>query len=190
MGNKFNGFSDVNLTCYKDLKLELVEVEAIKIDGVVSEILKTFNYQQFFNPQIDDDFYSGNCFYIDLIQAPIVTYKDGSKYLVVSGLLTYQKLCALKGGGVKQAYCLVLEVKPSPLVRKLFILNEISKSILRLSLNETKTSLFEKLCYLFLDEESNTIFESSLWQALYPQIKNKKQLCNWLNISNKKLGSN
>lgn len=190
MGNKFNGFSDVNLTYYKDLKLELVEVEAIKIDGAVSEILKTFNYQQFFNPKIDDDFYSENCFYIDLIQAPIITYKDGSKYLVVSGLLTYQKLCALKGGDFTEVKCLVIDKKPALHERKLLILNEISKTVLRLSLNEKTTNLFEKLSFLFLDHGSDTIFESASWQALYPQIKNKKQLCNWLNITNKKLGSN
>ena len=78
----------------------------------------------------------------------------------------------------------VLDKPPKPDIRELFLLNELSRNLLKQQFIDSSTQIADFL-YAWFDCKSGSLFDNPKWQILFPTLKTKTDLCRWLQISSK-----
>ena len=142
---------------------------------------------------------------VDAIQQPIMGYrKNGDdKIKVLSGIFTYHRILQYisvlssqsKANPTKAIDALsrdtltipvfVLEKPPTREIRELLLLNELTRNLLKQCFLNSSSQLAEHLYAWFGCQETQSLFEHEFWSQLFPSIKTKHDLCDWLGISSK-----
>ena len=173
-----------------DVQLVQVEVSLISIDKTVQQFVEKFNLMGVLKPCSDDAYDDMSTLLLDAYQSPLLVYETSSnQYRLCSGLLTYQKFCKARSSDLNIQYfpCLVLPKRPKPALQKLILLNDFVRPLLKQFVNVSGSSVTQYLTACFMNETQPSVFRSTEWQALFPMIRTKTQLCEWLNISTKAL---
>jgi hypothetical protein len=122
---------------------------------------------------------------LDAIQSPLLVYQGkGGQYYLISGIFTYHKMLR---STKTEKICLpafVLNKPPTAAIRKLIILNELTRSLLKQCFVNNSPDIAAFLSGWF-DTSDHNIFATDEWKALFPKIKNKAQFCRWLGLSSK-----
>jgi hypothetical protein len=80
---------------------------------------------------------------------------------------------------------IVLPRRPNKDVLRLLMLNDIVRPLLKQFVNVTGDTVSQSLSTWFVSVEQPSVFNSPEWKSLFPTIKTKTQLCEWLHISTK-----
>lgn len=170
-----------------DVKLEMIAFNQLQLERSLKSFCESFNLLSTLKPSSDDNVESPASILLDSYQAPLLASKtEAGYYRVISGLLTYQKLCKIYAGDAKALVpCIVLPRRPNKDILHLLMLNDIVRPLLKQFVNVTGDSITQSLSAWFVTDEHPSIFNSPQWQSLFPMIKTKKQLCEWLHVSTK-----
>jgi hypothetical protein len=170
-----------------DVKLETVEFNQVQLDRSLKDFCESFNLISTLKPSSDDSNESPASILLDSYQAPMLVSKtEAGYYRLISGLLTYQKLCKLHAGDDKCLVpAIVLSRRPNKDILHLLMLNDIVRPLLKQFVNVTGDTVSQSLSTWFVSVEQPSVFNSPEWQSLFPMIKTKTQLCEWLHISTK-----
>lgn len=170
-----------------DVKLEKVAFHQIQLDRELKFFCESFNLLSTLKPSSDDGFESSASILLDSYQAPLLVSKtEAGYYRLISGLLTFQKLCKIYTVNDKSLVpCLVLPRRPNKEILHLLILNDLVRPLLKQFVDVTGDTITQTLSTLFTSVANPSVFNSPQWQSLFPMIKTKTQLCEWLHISTK-----
>jgi|TARA_R110002167_G_scaffold188380_1_gene390014 hypothetical protein len=170
-----------------DVKLETVEFNQVQLDRSLKDFCESFNLLSTLKPSSDDSNESPASILLDSYQAPMLVSKtEAGYYRLISGLLTYQKLCKIYAGDDKAfAPCIVLSRRPNKDILHLLMLNDIVRPLLKQFVDVTGDTITQSLSTWFTSNEQPSVFNSPQWQSLFPMIKTKTELCEWLHISTK-----
>ncbi|AZG73272.1 hypothetical protein [Shewanella livingstonensis] len=170
-----------------DVKLEMIGLHHVQLDRTLKDFCESYNLISTLKPSSDDSIESPASILLDSYQAPILVSKtQAGYYRLISGLLTYQKLCKLHTEDDKGLVpAIVLPRRPNKDVLRLLMLNDIVRPLLKQFVNVTGDTVTQSLSTWFVSVEQPSVFNSPEWQSLFPMIKTKTQLCEWLHISTK-----
>ncbi|MCU8072168.1 Uncharacterised protein [Shewanella putrefaciens] len=170
-----------------DVKLEKVAFHQIQLDRELKIFCESFNLLSTLKPSSDDGFESSASILLDSYQVPLLVSKtEAGYYRLISGLLTFQKLCKIYTVNDKSLVpCLVLPRRPNKEILRLLILNDLVRPLLKQFVDVTGDTITQTLSTLFTSVANPSVFNSPQWQSLFPMIKTKTQLCEWLHISTK-----
>ena len=125
---------------------------------------------------------------LDAVQQPLLGYRktNDSTVQILSGIFTFQQLMRLPTPEkmLLQVPIFVLDKPPKPDIRELFLLNELSRNLLKQQFIDSSTQIADFL-YAWFDCKSGSLFDNPKWQILFPTLKTKTDLCRWLQISSK-----
>ena len=125
---------------------------------------------------------------LDAVQQPLLGYRktNDSNVQISSGIFTFQQLMRLPTPEkmLLQVPIFVLDKPPKPDIRELFLLNELSRNLLKQQFIDSSTQIADFL-YAWFDCKSGSLFDNPKWQILFPTLKTKTDLCRWLQISSK-----
>lgn len=164
--------------------------ELLVLDDVCQKLLDRSSYIASINgfPLIDSKNDEG-LILLDAIQQPIIGYKpNGSdKIKVVSGIFTYHRIKKFTSAEklLTNIPIFLLGKMPTSKIRELLLLNELTRNLLKQCFVGSSSQLAEHLCAWFDCSESKVLFKHESWSQLFPSIKTKKDLCDWLGISSK-----
>ncbi|SUI56551.1 hypothetical protein [Shewanella baltica] len=170
------------------VQLERVDLKLTTLDKDVEEFAKSFNLISSLKPCSDDSFESPATILLDAYQSPFLVYKtEAGHYRVLSGLLTFQKLCKAKyAKNVDSSVpCLILSRRPKAQLRRLILMNDVVRPLLKEFVDISADTINYTLPHLFTSVDQQSVFFSPEWQSLFPSIKTKTELCRWLHISTK-----
>ncbi|MEZ9368429.1 hypothetical protein AB4140_06325 [Shewanella sp. 10N.286.51.B2] len=170
-----------------DVKLESVTFKSITLDRELKSFYESFNLISTLKPSSDDEFESPASILLDSYQAPLlVSQTQAGYYRLISGVLTYQKLCKLYAADESSLVpCLVLPRRPNKDTLRLLMLNDIVRPLLKQFVDVTGHTVTMSLSAWFITDEQPSVFKSPQWQSLFPKIRTKTELCEWLHISTK-----
>jgi hypothetical protein len=170
-----------------DVKLKTVLFHNVQLERELKHFCESFNLLSTLKPSSDDSIESPAAILLDSYQAPMLVSKsDAGYYRLISGVLTYQKLCKIYAGDDQALVpCIVLPRRPSKDMLRLLMLNDIVRPLLKQFVNVTGDTITQSLSTWFTSDEEPSVFNSPQWQSLFPTIKTKTQLCEWLHISTK-----
>ncbi|MBU2114993.1 MAG: hypothetical protein KKE94_14605 [Gammaproteobacteria bacterium] len=113
---------------------------------------------------------------------PIIGYFDNAGvFRVVAGITSYYRVLINKP---TQLPAFVFTSKPRKDKLDMLLFAELTAILLERQPISGVENLHKILCKLF-ETQTAGIFTSPFWQALYPQVSNKAQLCKWQGISSK-----
>ncbi|KEK28123.1 hypothetical protein SXM_2180 [Shewanella xiamenensis] len=170
------------------VQLVIVNLKFISLDKDVEEFAKSFNLISSLKPSSDDSFESPVTTLLDAYQSPFLVCKtEAGHFRVLSGLLTYQKLCKAKYAKNVDTNvpCLVLSRRPKAQLRRLILMNDVVRPLLKEFVDIRADTINHVLSHLFTSIEQPSVFRSPEWQTLFPSIRTKTELCQWLHISTK-----
>lgn len=125
---------------------------------------------------------------LDAVQQPLLGYRktNDSTVQILSGIFTFQQLMRLPTPEkmLLQVPIFVLDKPPKPDIRELFLLNELSRNLLKQLFIDSPIQIADFL-YSWFDCKSGSLFDNPKWQILFPTLKTKTDLCRWLQISSK-----
>lgn len=171
-----------------DVKFERVAFHRVTLDKSVQLFVENFNLFSTLKPSSDDASEPSATIMLDAYQAPILVCKTATgHYRLVSGLLTFHKLCKMKFGLKDDAMipCFVLPRRPKSLVLRILLLNDVVRPLLKQFVDVNGSTVTESLHAWFTNDEQPSVFQSPEWQIIFPEIRSKTELCKWLHISTK-----
>ncbi|MEL4302941.1 hypothetical protein ACE02Z_15190 [Shewanella xiamenensis] len=170
-----------------DVKFEQVPFRRIQLERELKHFCESFNLINTLKPSSDDGFESQASILLDSYQVPLLVSKtELGNFRLISGILTYHKLCKIYAADDKSLVpCIVLPRRPNKETLRLMMLNDIIRPLLKQFVDVTGDTVTQSLTVWFTSEEQPSVFNSSQWQSLFPMIKTKTQLCEWLHISTK-----
>ncbi len=126
---------------------------------------------------------------LDAIQQPLIGYKrNGSEQVkVISGIFTYHRIQKFVSANntLTSVPVFLLHKPPIGKIRELLLLNEMTRNLLKQCFLGSSSQLADHLYAWFGCLDNQSLFENELWLQLFPSIKTKPDLCEWLGISSK-----
>lgn len=166
------------------------DVELLLLDDVCRKLLDRSSYVASLTglPLLDFKDNKGLVL-LDAIQQPLIGYKrNGNEQIkVLSGIFTYHRI--QKYISVDQSLTSVpvflLHKPPTSEIRELLLLNELTRNLLKQCFLGSSSQLADHLYAWFGCQKTQSLFEHEFWSQLFPSIKTKHDLCDWLGISSK-----
>lgn len=166
------------------------DVELLLLDDVCRKLLDRSSYVASLtgSPLLDSKGDKGLVL-LDAIQQPLIGYKrNGNEQIkVLSGIFTYHRI--QKYISVDKTLTSVpvflLHKPPTSEIRELLLLNELTRNLLKQCFLGSSSQLADHLYAWFGCQENQSLFEHEFWSQLFPSIKTKHDLCDWLGISSK-----
>ena len=166
------------------------DVELLLLDDVCRKLLDRSSYVASLtgSPLLDSKEDKGLVL-LDAIQQPLIGYKrNGNEQIkVLSGIFTYHRI--QKYISVDKTLTSVpvflLHKPPTSEIRELLLLNELTRNLLKQCFLGSSSQLADHLYAWFGCQETQSLFEHEFWSQLFPSIKTKHDLCDWLGISSK-----
>ncbi|WP_152536775.1 hypothetical protein [Tolumonas lignilytica] len=165
------------------------DVELLLLDDVCRKLLDRSSYVASLTglPLLDSKDNKGFVL-LDAIQQPLIGYKrNGSEQVkVISGIFTYHRIQKFVSANNTLTSVPVFLLHKAPIgeIRELLLLNEMTRNLLKQCFLGSSSQLADHL-YAWFGCLDNDLFENELWLQLFPSIKTKSDLCNWLAISSK-----
>jgi len=171
-------------------RFEYIDVSLLELDHVCRQLLDRATYVSGLRgvplPAVADEHPIS---LLDSIQQPLLGYrkKNDAKISVISGVFTYHRLMQQLSTDkpVINVPIFLLDKTPRPAIRELLLLNELTRNLLKQCYINSSSKLADYLYTWFDCHPNKTLFETEQWQLLFPSIKTKSELCNWLEISSK-----
>ncbi|MGL4473503.1 MAG: hypothetical protein ACRCT7_03445, partial [Shewanella sp.] len=159
----------------------------IALETGVKKLHESFNLLKSLKPSTDKCYESQASILLDAYQAPLlVSAHTKEHYRLASGLLTYQKLLTLNTRDKPLTVpCMVLPNRPTKETLRLVLLNDIARPLLKQFVDVTGNTVTESLKTMFAPDNDSSVFKSNEWQSLFPMIRTKTELCDWLHVSYK-----
>ncbi|MEP2653600.1 MAG: hypothetical protein ABJH06_16605 [Paraglaciecola sp.] len=124
-----------------------------------------------------------------LIQSPIICYPFRNTYKLIGGFFTYTQLIVHPYIEPDiDIHIFQLDQKPSSDCCRLFFLQDLTRSLLTEGFVSESRKLKHFLESWFKqDTDKRSIYQSSEWQTIFPDIKTMNDVSEWLHISKKML---
>lgn len=166
------------------------DVELLLLDDVCRKLLDRSSYVASLTglPLLDSKDHKGLVL-LDAIQQPLIGYKrNGNEQIkVLSGIFTYHRIQKYISAdqSLTSVPVFLLHKPPTSEIRELLLLNELTRNLLKQCFLGSSSQLADHLYAWFGCQENQSLFENEFWSQLFPSIKTKHDLCNWLGISSK-----
>tara|TARA_R110002167_G_scaffold91458_1_gene246075 strand:- start:141008 stop:141589 length:582 start_codon:yes stop_codon:yes gene_type:complete len=163
----------------------IIDTTHLKIDPFIKNILNLANLPASLQPSNSNETDHQSLLNLDAIQSPLLVYLGkGGQYYLISGIFTYHKMLRSTKTEKIHLPAFVLNKPPAPPIRKLIMLNELTRSLLKQFFVNNSPDIAAFMSGWF-DTSDHNIFATDEWKALFPKIKNKTQFCRWLGLSSK-----
>ena len=118
---------------------------------------------------------------LNALQSPLIGYFDAKGiFRVICGIFTFQQIAPEP----LQVPAFVLQKIPMVNIRKLMLLNELTRCLLDQCFVNSPSLIADYLLSWF-DTHHQSLFRNKDWQKIYPEITTKKQFCERMGISSK-----
>ena len=166
------------------------DVELLELDDVCRKLLDRSSYVASLKglPLLDSKQDYG-LILLDAIQQPIIGYKKNGdeRIKVLSGIFTYHRILQhISSEKMLTAVpVFILDKPPTREIRELLLLNELTRNLLKQCFLGSSSQLADHLYAWFDCPVHESLFQHEHWQQIFPSIKTKQELCDWLGISSK-----
>ncbi len=174
-------------------KLDDLLLSEISLCEEIDSICSLTNPASMLKCSSDDSYFSEHLAVLDAYQNPIIVYPCGDSFKLISGIFTYQmqhkynsKQSELGSESHRKTPVIMLRDKPKLEIIQLFILNELTRIILR-QYSGIPSNKIGNYLKIWFHTDKVSLFENRHWQVLFPHINNQKTLSEWLHISTKVL---
>jgi hypothetical protein len=168
-----------------DVQFRHINVNKIKLDSEVTKVFKRANFPASLRPKNSAKTDNESLLILDAIQFPLLVFQDRrGTYMVISGIFTYQKMLRSNITEDTLMPTLILSKSPSSYIKKLILLNELTRSLLKQCFVKNSPDIAVFLSGWF-NAPGHNIFVTDEWKVLFPGIKNKAEFCRWLGLSSK-----
>jgi hypothetical protein len=167
-------------------------VQDVFYDDVLDSLVKQCNPVSALRNTNVSEGDGANLFTLTSLQSPMIGYRFRNHYRVLAGFLTLNKLKkAISQKQLQENFevpFVLLNKKPSAHIRKHIIQFDLTNSLLdKCFTSDTKKIAVCLKTWFKKDEGRRSIYQSSEWQALYPNLTTSKKLADYLCISTKDL---
>ena len=167
-----------------------IDVDLLLLDDVCRKLLDRSSYvASLTGLPLSDSKEDKGLVLLDAIQQPLIGYKrNGSEQVkVVSGIFTYHRIQKFVSANktLTSVPVFLLHKPPTGDIRELLLLNEMTRNLLKQCFLGSSSQLADHLYAWFGCLDNQSLFDHELWSQLFPSIKTKLELCEWLGISSK-----
>ena len=166
------------------------DVELLLLDDVCRKLLDRSSYvASLTGSPLLDSMGDKGLVLLDAIQQPLIGYKrNGNEQIkVLSGIFTYHRIQKYISAdkSLTSVPVFLLHKPPTSEIRQLLLFNELTRNLLKQCFLGSSSQLADHLYAWFGCQETQSLFEHEFWSQLFPSIKTKHDLCDWLEISSK-----
>lgn len=165
-----------------------ISLDKILIDEELEAIINSANPISATRTAHQSSALNFNLQYLTAHQSPMICYSYRNHFRLLAGLFTHSNLSQIQSiidpNNTQTFPVFLLKNRPPRDIRRLIILHDLTTNLLeKCFINDTQRinrfleSWFEK------DEGQRSIYQSLEWQTLFPELKTKSSVSNYLSLS-------